>query len=299
MTTQKSPKKNKRTWYLLYVVTAILIVAISYFNLSSDLEKQELEIKNLENKIEKLAAVLPQKSTELLAKEKENQLLLLTEESDSLLFYKTKGKHPIYNKDLSVITEAAITLNNKKNQIIEEKPTVKKTTIIGQSKVIKKKKKPVVKKKIVRETIWNTDLINDKNRDEVSLFVFDETDKIDSFLTKRFKVEFEKRSYFITKEIIFADVMTIEIAANLQEKNINYFKGNLAKYTDYVCIAKATYSYTQNLYRDDFIDCTMSIDYYIYSSETGKVLLSEKDKVIGSDQNKEKSKQRAIEKFVM
>ena len=299
MITQNPPQRNKRAWPLLFGLLAISIALFSYLNQNTDLERQELKIKILEKKLEQLVEIKPDTSTQFYSQENRKGLLWYAKVNDSLLFYNTEGKHPITGEDLLLVTEDVIASYNKKEKIVEEKPMVNKSSDNVKGKVIKKKKKKVVKKKKARESIWNTHLINERNRDEVSLFSFNESEKIDTLLTNRFKEEFEKRGYFITPEIIFSDVMTPEIAANLQRKNIDHFKGNLVKYTDYICIAKAAYSYSQNVYRDDFLDCKMNIEYFIYSSETGEILLSEKDKVIGSDQNKEKSRQRAIEKFVL
>ncbi|MFY0631345.1 MAG: hypothetical protein JXR05_13245 [Flavobacteriaceae bacterium] len=73
----------------------------------------------------------------------------------------------------------------------------------------------------------------------MSLFVFNAIYQIDPVLTKRFKEEFEKKGYFITKEVIHYDELTPKMAANLERKNIDYFEGNLVKYTDLYLLCKS------------------------------------------------------------
>lgn len=288
MNTQSPLRRNKKPWSLLFSLLAITIALTYYFNLISYNKKQDHQLKILNEKLQEISQVSPDKNENLLIDEKDSMLSLSKEKSRQ-----NKLKNHLVN-------EKNISKKDLSNKISTPKKSKKENIYKAEkSTIIKNKKKAVIKKKIIRKTIWNTDLENQRNRDEVSLFIFNDINKLDAYLTWKFKSEFEKRSYFITPEIIFSDVMTTEIAINLQAKNINYFKGNLAKYTDYICIAKAKYSFTQNLYRDDYLDCTMDINYFIYSTTTGEILLSEKDKVIGSDQNKDKARKRAIEKFVM
>jgi hypothetical protein len=296
----KFGKSNRRLSFMLVFFLCItcvtLVVVNSYLEnkTTSKIEKPIIEIK--ETPVEE---VTPSEQTEFFSKETGKALLYYAMVNDSITFYKTKGKHPITGEDLLLVTEAIIDSYKKRYVAVVEKPVKKKPFKNVKGEIITKRKKPKVKKKKTRGSIWNTTLENSNQRDEVSLFVFDAGNKIDLTLTERFKEEFEKKKYYITGEVIYYDVMTSEIATNLQNKNIDYFQGNLVKHTDYICYAKATYEYSQNILRDDFLDCTMKIDYVIYSSETGEVLLSEKDKVIGAGQNKKNAKLKAIEKFVL
>jgi hypothetical protein len=296
----KFGKSNRRLTFILVFFLCItcvtLVVVNSYLEneTTSEVEKPIIEIK--ETPVEE---VTPSEQTEFFSKETGKALLYYALVNDSITFYKTKGKHPITGEDLLPVTEAIIDSYKKRYVAVVEKPVDKKPFKNVKGEIITKKKKVKVKKKKIRGSIWNTSLENSNQRDEVSLFVFDVKNKIDSTLTEQFKKEFEKKGYFITEQVIYYDAITSEIADSLQNKNIDYFKGNLAKYTDYVCYAKASYSYSQNIYRDDFLDCAMNIKYFIYSSETGEVLVSETDKVVGSDQNKKTAKLRAIEKFVL
>lgn len=305
-----SPKKswykriNKR--FSILFISLLCFTCVTLVLVNSYLERKETSEIAKEPTLDEtpkalIEEVFPDEKTEFFSKEDGKSLLWYTLVNDSVVFYKTKGKHPITGQDLQPVTKEII--QKYINRLEPEKKTAsvepKRNYKVGEVKILKKKKQPVVKKKIVRESIWNTSLINSKERDEVSLFVFNVKDQIDMALTNHIKKEFEKKNYFITKEVIHYDMMSSAIAVNLQNKNVNYFNGNLEKYTDYICCAKASYTYRQNEFRDDFLDCTMTIEYFIYSSATGEVLVSEKDKVIGSDQNKQTAKLRAIEKFVL
>lgn len=293
-------KSNRRYSFMLIFFLCItcvsLIVVNSYMENKSSSKIEELKEEAEEPIVEQ---IIPNKQTAFFSKETGKALLYYAMINDSIVFYKTKGKHPITGKDLLPVTDEIIAKYKKLDSVVMVIPKDKKPfeNVIGE--IITKRKPPKVKKKKIRESIWNTSLINSPIRDEVSLFVFDVRNQIDIALTKRFKQEFEKKKYFITDEVIYYDVITSEIATNLQNKNIDYFEGNLAEFTDYICYAKASYEYSQNILRDDFLDCTMKIDYFIYSSETGEEMLLEKDKVIGAGQNKKKAKLNAIQKFVL
>ncbi len=295
-------KSNRRYSFMLIFFLCItcvsLIVVNSYMEKKSKATSKKKEII-VEKEQFVAEQIIPSEQTEFFSKETGKALLYYAMINDSIVFYKTKGKHPITGKDLLPVTNAIITEYKKLDSvvIVTEKEKKPFKNVIGE--IITKKKQPKVKKKKIRGSIWNTSLTNSPIRDEVSLFVFDVRNQIDIALTKRFKQEFEKKKYFITDEVIYYDVITSEIAVNLQNKNIDYFQGNLAEFTDYICYAKASYEYSQNILRDDFLDCTMNIDYFIYSSQTGEELLLEKDKVIGAGQNKKKAKLNAIEKFVL
>ena len=176
-----------------------------------------------------------------------NQAILETEEDTVSLSNKLKNE---VSKRTSKITEPEVS----------DKRTSK--TIYG--KILKNKKKKVILNNIIRNSIWNVDVVNIEDIEDMSLFTFDESDKIDSLLNEKIKDEFKKKNYFITDQIIFSDQITPEIAINLQLKNVDYFEGNLKKHTDYICVAIASYTYSQNKFRNDFTDCNMTVAYYIY-----------------------------------
>ena len=169
---------------------------------------------------------------------------------------------------------------------------------VNEIKIIKKKEKPK-EKKPKRASIWNTELINSAEEDEISLFVFNQKDELDQNFISKLRSEFLKKDYFVTDEVIFSDMMNKEIAENLKSANTKYFDYNLKKYTDYVCIATVSYSYTENEYRNDFLDCTADIVYFIYDAATGQQMFSEEDKLVGSGQTKNTARKEAIQKFIL
>lgn len=147
--------------------------------------------------------------------------------------------------------------------------------------------------------MWNTDLINSNERDEISLFVFNKADAIDTLFVDQLRSEFNSKNYFVTPTILYWDMLTPQIADRLKNYDVNYFDGNLKKYTDYVCIGIVSYAYDQNSYRNDLTDCTARIEYFIYDAGSGTELFSEQDKLIGSGQTKELAREEAISKFVL
>ncbi|MEQ6122739.1 hypothetical protein AAON49_00895 [Pseudotenacibaculum sp. MALMAid0570] len=305
----KSPKNKrfsrvKKQLYLL-LLFPLLILSYSLFfsekNQAKPITKDTLEVESSLQRENVLEEFVPNEETEFFSKEEGKPLLWYAMINDSIVFYKNKGNHPITGKPLKLVTEEVI--NKYKASLKPEKKlavVVKKRDYkVNEIKIIKKKKKPVVKKKVKRESIWNTKLYNTKEEDEVGLFVFNQNNKIDAPLMNRFKKEFRKKGYFVTDQIIYSSEITHEIATHLKSSNVEYFKGNLKKYADYICIASVTYAYKPNAYRNDLTDCTMRIIYFIYDASSAQKMFSETDKVIGSGQTKKTAKEAAIDKFIL
>lgn len=286
-------KKKKGRYILILLLLTLVFFYVNKLTNTVSLQEDEFtisdekEVKTLQTSLDSIA-ILSSINNEQLQDSldainmKLNQAILETEEDTVSLSNKLKNE---VSKRTSKITEPEVT----------DKRTSK--TIYG--KILKNKKKKVIKNNIIRNSIWNADVVNIEDIEDMSLFTFDESDKIDSLLNEKIKDEFKKKNYFITDQIIFSDQIIPEIAINLQLKNVDYFKGNLKKHTDYICIAIASYAYSQNKFRNDFTDCNMTVAYYIYSSETGENFLSEKEIFTGSAQNIKTSKKLAVANFVL
>lgn len=162
---------------------------------------------------------------------------------------------------------------------------------------------PMVSKTMIpvkkRASIWNEKAVNLANQDDISLFVFEGNHRIDTVLTRRIKAEFYRKNYNITPPIIYEDQITPLIADKLKKGQLDYFRGNLYRLTDYVCIAISNYTYAKNYYRSDLVDCTLRIEYYIYSASTGVVMFSEQDKIVATGINQKMAKFTAIQNFVL
>jgi hypothetical protein len=266
-------------------------------------EETEPNVENIEPTVEQIAPVeevVPDLETEFFSKEEGKALLYYSVVNDSLRFFKTKGVDPVTGQELLPVTQEIVdtfkeSIAPKQELAIADTREYK----VNEIKIIKKEKKPVVKEKPKRESMWNTELFNSNQVDEISLFVFTEAGQIDSLLTQRFKKEFDAKNYFVTPDIIYSDMLTPAIVDRLKNSDINYFEGNLKKYTDYVCIGIVSYAYNENAYRNDLTDCTLRIDYFIYDAGSGDHLFTEKDKLIGSGQNKKLARKDAVGKFVL
>lgn len=286
-------KKKKGRYILILLLLTLVFFYVNKLTNTVSLQEDEFtisdekEVKTLQTSLDSIA-ILSSINNEQLQDSldainmKLNQAILETEEDTVSLSNKLKNE---VFKRTSKITEPEVS----------DKRTSK--TIYG--KILKNKKKKVIKNNIIRNSIWNADVVNIEDIEDVSLFTFDESDKIDSLLNEKIKDEFKKKNYFITDQIIFSDQIIPEIAINLQLKNVDYFEGNLKKHTDYICVAIASYAYSQNKFRNDFTDCNMTVAYYIYSSETGENFLSEKEIFTGSAQNIKTSKKLAVANFVL
>lgn len=305
-----TPKKNQsgtsNKWmYLLLLIVVVSSIGYLFLDQNEEAAPKTNEDSTITEKIEvrkdSLIEIVPNEQTEFFSKEEGKALLWYAMVNDSIIFYKNKGKHPVTGEDLLPVTEEIIKKYQETKEPMKEVAKVDPRKYkVNEMKIIKKKEKPVVvEKKVKRETIWNTSLENTKDKDEVSLFVFNENDQIDQALTKRLKEEFLKRDYFITDAIIYPSEITPEIASHLKTSNVEYFEGNLKKYTDFICIGIVKYSYKENAYRNDLLDCIMNIEYFIYDAATAQQMFSEKDKLIGSDQTKKGARREAIKKFIL
>lgn len=309
----KSPKilwsgKSRRR-LSLYLVMLLCFTCVTLVLVNSHLEnkatqKAKESKENLKSKIEESITeeIIPNEQTEFFSKEEGKALLYYTIVNDSVRFFKAEGTDPVTGQKLLPVTQDIVDQYQEsvkpKNELAI---TDVKSHTVSEVKFFKKKekKKTIIKKRIKRDGIWNNELINTTAQDEISLFVFNEQDQIDEALTKQFKDEFAKKKYFVTDELIYTSEMTNEIVHQLKASNTEYFKGKLKEYTDFICIGVVSYSYDDNPYRNDFTDCILKIDYFIYDAGSGEQMFAEKDKVIGSAQTKQKAKKEAIDKFIL
>jgi len=308
-------KPPKKTWigtsrkrlsfylFLLLCFTCVsLLVVHGIFNETEDSQPSE-EVTEIEEVIPEdpipVELVIPDEKTEFFSKEGGKPLFYYAIVNDSVRFFKTQGIEPATGQKLLPVTKEILEIYQESITSKEEIAMVDSREYrVNEIKIIKKKEKPV-EEKPKRESIWNTELINSSTEDEISLFVFDDQNKLDSNFIEKLRSEFVKKDYFVTDEIIFSDMMNPEIAQNLKSANTKYFDYNLKKYTDYICIANVSYSYEENEYRNDFLDCTAKVRYFIYDAATGQEMFSEEDQLIGSGQTKNTAKKEAIQKFIL
>lgn len=302
-------KSRKRTSLLLILFLCFTCVTLVFVtgalgdksSVSEDIEQKEEPKETILEEVTPVEEIIPDLQTEFFSKEEGKALLYYSVVNDSLRFFKTQGVDPVTGQALLPVTQDIV--DQYKESIVPKKELAIADTReykVNEIKIIKKeKKKPVVKKKPKRESIWNTKLFNSNQVDEISLFVFDEKEQIDSLLTQRFKKEFKAKDYFVTPDIIYQDMLTPAIVNRLKNSDIDHFEGNLKKYTDYVCIGIASYSYAESTFRNDFMDCTLRIDYFIYDAGSGQHVFTEKDKLIGSGQSKKLARKDAVGKFIL
>lgn len=301
--TKRLPKVLK--WLLLPFL--LLLLSISYYlnTLSSEEPKEDkipvvVEVQK-EEIPEPVEQVIPDLTTQFFSEENKGKALIYYSiVNDSIKFFNREGVDPSTGEKLLPVTEQIV------KRFKEEKEPKKKLAVVdtrnfkvNEIKIVKKEKKKKVKKKPKRTSMYNTKLFNSNEQDEISLFVFNAKDQIDTLFVDQFKTEFNAKNYFVTPTIIYWDMLNPLIIDRLKNSDINYFDGNLKKYTDYVCIALVEYSYNANSYRNDLTDCTARIDYFIYDAGSGEELFSEQDKLIGSGQTKSLARKDAIGKFVL
>lgn len=304
--TWNGKSRRRLSFYLIlllcFTCVSLLIVNAIYSETEDLIPKDsitETEESPIIEEAKPIEEVIPDQQTEFFSKEEGKALLYYAIVNDSVKFFKTQGIEPSTGQKLLPVTQDIVDIYQESIAPKKELAMVDAREYkVNEVKIIKKKEKPKVEKP-KRESIWNTQLINSAEEDEISLFVFNEANQLDHTFIEKFRKEFTRKDYFVTDEIIFSDMMNPEIANNLKSANTKYFDYSLKKYTDYVCIGNVTYSYAENAYRNDFLDCTLQITYFIYDAATGQQMFSEKDKLIGSGQTKNTARQEAIKKFVL
>ena len=298
----KSRKRLSLYLFLFLCFTCVSLLVVNGIYSGSEKSKTDevTEIDNVTPKAPKpVLQGIPNEKTEFFSKEGGKPLLYYAIVNDSVKFFKTQGVEPATGQELLPVTQKIIDIYQESIAPKKEVAMVDTRNYrVNEVKIIKKKEKPV-EQKPKRESIWNTELINSSTEDEISLFVFNQKDELDQNFISKLKSEFLKKDYFVTDEVIFSDMMNKEIAKNLKSANTKYFDYNLKKYTDYVCIATVSYSYAENEYRNDFLDCTADVVYFIYDAATGQQMFSEEDKLIGSGQTKNTARKEAIQKFIL
>ena len=189
-------KKKKGRYILILLLLTLVFFYVNKLTNTVSLQEDEFtisdekEVKTLQTSLDSIA-ILSSINNEQLQDSldainmKLNQAILETEEDTVSLSNKLKNE---VSKRTSKITEPEVT----------DKRTSK--TIYG--KILKNKKKKVIKNNIIRNSIWNADVVNIEDIEDVSLFTFDESDKIDSLLNEKIKDEFKKKNYFITDQIV-------------------------------------------------------------------------------------------------
>lgn len=300
----KSRKRLSLLLITLLCVTCVTMLVVNGIIADNSTTEEpefetELEVSSSE-RVTPIEEIIPDSETIFFSKEQGSPLLYYAVVNDSVRFFSTKGKEPITGQELLPVTQEIV--DQYKEQIAPKEELAIADTReykVNEIKIIKKEEKPVVKKKPKRDSMWNTKLFNSNQVDEISLFVFNESEQIDSLLTQRFKKEFDAKNYFVTPDIIYEDMLTPEIVSRLKNSDIDFFEGNLKKYTDYVCIGIVSYAYNENSFRNDLTDCTLRIDYFIYDAGSGEYLFTEKDKLIGSGQNRKLAQEDAVGKFVL
>ncbi|MFY0631346.1 MAG: hypothetical protein JXR05_13250 [Flavobacteriaceae bacterium] len=105
-------------------LTLLIVYSNSEGKITSEIKESILETKEPFVEITKttIEEIIPSEKTEFFSKENGKSLLWYTMVNDSIIFYKTKGVHPITGQDLKPVTEAII--NEYKMSLKLEKKAV-------------------------------------------------------------------------------------------------------------------------------------------------------------------------------
>jgi hypothetical protein len=295
----QNPQKKKRRYryVLLAFVSFIFLSIVLFYCLENKTEIVVIPEKERTIILELvLKEVVTTPDTKFFSLQNKDPLLWFTRYKDEIVFFNKKGKHPISGDELLPVTNEVISEYKLKKK--QDSTALYRVNVKGDIIASRYKKKVKLKKRIKRNPIWNTSLINKEERSETSLFIFN-NNKIDSYLTDKFKEEFQKKKYYITPEVIYYSELNKDIIQNIKTRKIDSLKGNFKNHTDYICTATASYSYSKNVLRKDMLDCKMKIEYAIYDVISKEIMLSESDEVTGTGITKKEARKITVNKFAL
>ena len=292
-----TPKQN---WYIgIIVIVAIVISGFffsmywqnqknticgywelnKYVQIPCDSNKQGIQIQSLninEVNINTFRKIEPTNESQFFSKKNGKPQVWYTSYNNEIDFFNENGLHPITKEQLRPVTKEIV-----KEYVIEQK------NVTATDKIIEK------------PSIINTAIINTKNNNEVSIFIFDSVNQIDKAFSNRLKQELVLKNYKVTSMLIFPSQLTSEVIERLQVGDLNYFNNDLQKYTDFICVGSVYYEYSQSTVQADLAVCKMQVDYSIISTKTGGTIDMYSNSITGSHFSKTTAKNNAIKKFTL
>jgi len=144
--------------------------------------------------------------------------------------------------------------------------------------------------------LLNTSFKNLPNKKQLSIFIVDSTYQIDRDILDTVKNQCINKGYSITPPLVPFNKLSRNVISQLENLNSEYFKADLQKYTDYLCIGTRQYKYSESPISAGLVVCELSINYSIISTKTSEEIDYYSKIISGTGFSKSKAKQNAIKK---
>lgn len=254
------------------------------------IEKSAIESININT----FRRIEPNNETQFFSEDTNQPQVWYASYNNELEFFNEKGNHPLTGRRLQPVTKEIVkiysvdkeNIKDKKKEFAETIPFKKieeQTTISTEEKT--------------ETSILNPSVVNAPNTKEISVFIFDSINKLESAFSNHLKQELRSKNYKVTSNLIFQSELNTTIIEHLQSGNVRHFKNELEKHTDYICVGNVSYEFSKNTIREDMTTCKMQIDYSIISTITGETTSSYSNLIIGTGVSKTTAKTNTIKKF--
>jgi hypothetical protein len=271
---------------VLAIVALVSIVAISFYSKDGKLTEEQPTQQGITINAEHIFVsdinrVFPDANTEYF-NQKGQPIVWYTDYNGQREFYNTDGIHPVTQQHLQPVTKEII------KTVYVEKPT--------EHHSFNKKTKPSNKSSPL---LVNSAVKNDPHKKQLSLFIVNEDYKLDTDAMSTVKKLLKEKEFTITAPLISKDKINENVISNLQSLNNDYFKHDLRKYADYLCVGSITYTYSENDRTKNLKTCKLSLDYSIISTDTGKEVDIYSKTVTGIGSSEQSSKQNTLYKITL
>ncbi len=265
----------------LCLVAFVVIFALSKnsHNTEKENETPQITINTEHFVVSDLNKIIPNQETHFFDQNNLPQVWYASN-NNQLDFYNTKGIHPITKEPLKPVTKEIVkTIFVEKTELYENKDNEPESSFISTPYVL------------------NTTLKNNPNKEQLSLFITDSNDKLDIDVTNTIKRRLKEKGYSITAPLVASSKLNQEVISNLQILNKDYFKAELSRFTDYLCIGAVTYNYSQSTISENLKTCKLSLDYSIISTNNGEEIDTFSKTISGTGSNEQSAKQNALYKL--
>jgi len=270
----KKEDKSKQHWVITFFAFCLVVITISGFYFFNQKGDTSINIDKVETNND-FRQIYPTQNTRFFA-EDNAPLVWYASHNNKLDFY-NQNEHPVTKEVFEPITREII------------------KTVFIEENIIPVKVDPKVQ---VDSTpyLLNTSFKNLPNKKQLSIFIVDSTYQIDRDILDTVKNQCINKGYSITPPLVPFNKLNRNVISQLENLNSEYFKADLQKYTDYLCIGTRQYKYSESPISAGLVVCELSINYSIISTKTSEEIDYYSKIISGTGFSKSKAKQNAIKK---
>jgi hypothetical protein len=222
--------------------------------------------------------------------------------SDRIELFNANGLHPITKEPLKPVTKQIVerikldTNDEPIDKAVFKRDAENKQETVVHNSISLKENNAIEK---VTSSILNNHLLSNKSKNKLSLFIFDENQKLNISAMSSLKEQLREEGYSITAPLIASNKLNQEVISNLESLNSQYFGLAISHYTQHLCIGKITSSYDKSSLHNDLIKCNLSLAYTLIRTEDGFEIKSFSNNSVGVGINNSAAKQNALKKLFL